>query len=64
MYEPAGRRFVERRAGDEGEAYLVSSERLTDDPGWSVVPPNHMVVLSRDVKPRILKMTEAGLQVH
>jgi predicted glutamine amidotransferase len=64
MYEPAGRRFVERRAGDEGEAYLVSSERLTDDPGWSVVPPNHMVVLSRNVQPRILRMTEEGLQVH
>jgi hypothetical protein len=29
-----------------------------------MVPPNHMVVLSRDVKPRILQMTEEGLLAH
>ena len=54
---------MSHRRGDEGEAYLVSSERLTDDPGWSVVPPNHMVVLSRDVKARILPMSENGVGV-
>jgi glutamine amidotransferase len=62
LYEPAGRRFVERRAGDEGDGYVVSSERLTDDPGWAAVPPNHMVVLSRQAKPRVLAMTEGGLR--
>ncbi len=29
-------------------AVLVSSERLSDDPGWQVVPPNHMVVVYDD----------------
>jgi predicted glutamine amidotransferase len=62
LYEPAGRRFVRRRKGDQGEAYLVSSERLTDDPGWVPIPPNHMVVLSRHAPPRILGMSEEGLQ--
>jgi predicted glutamine amidotransferase len=62
VYEPAGRMFEEsRRDDEEGEAYLVSSERLTDDPGWGAVPPNHMVVLSRKTEARVLAMTEDGL---
>jgi predicted glutamine amidotransferase len=61
LYEPAGRQFVDHRQGDEGDAYLVSSERLTEDSRWAVVPPNHMVVLSRHAPPRVLPMSEEGL---
>jgi predicted glutamine amidotransferase len=37
-------------------AVIVSSEALTDDPDWAVVPPNHLVVISgaRDVEVRPL----------
>jgi glutamine amidotransferase len=34
-------RMVERRDGSG--AVIVSSERLSDDPGWQVVPVNHLV---------------------
>jgi len=60
MYEPAGRRFVERRKGDEGEAMVVSSERLTSDHRWMPVPANHMVVLDRRAPPRVLAMDDRG----
>jgi len=32
-------------AGDEGTAIIVSSEPLSDDPGWVEVPLNHLVVV-------------------
>jgi glutamine amidotransferase len=60
LYEPAGRHFPERRAGDEGEAVVVSSERLTDDPAWRNVPVNSIVVLDRYRPMRILKLTDGG----
>lgn len=60
MYEPAGRRFPARRTEDEGEAMVVSSERLTDDPRWRPVPPASMVVLDRHASPRILPMDPVG----
>ncbi len=31
---------------DRDEAVIVSSERLTEDPDWQIVPANHMVVIS------------------
>ena len=34
--------------GEGGHAVLVASEPLSTDPGWSVVPPNHMVVVGAD----------------
>lgn len=60
MYEPAGRRFAERRCDDEGEAMVVSSERLTGDPRWLAVPPNSMLVLDRHAAPRVLPMDDMG----
>lgn len=60
MYEPAGRRFPERRTEDEGEAMVVSSERLTDDPRWRPVPPSSMVVLDRRAPPRVIPMGPTG----
>ncbi|MDP2956444.1 MAG: class II glutamine amidotransferase [Longimicrobiales bacterium] len=64
MYEPAGRRFPERRKEDEGEAMVVSSERLTGDPRWQVVAPASMVVLDRHAAPRILPMGAGGRLVE
>jgi glutamine amidotransferase len=60
MYEPAGRQFLQRRPEDEGEAMVVSSERLTSDARWTPVPANHMVVLDRRVPPRLLPMDARG----
>jgi predicted glutamine amidotransferase len=60
LYEPAHRRFAERRPGDEGTAVVVSSERLTHDPAWSAVPPNHVVVVSRGEAPRLFALGRDG----
>jgi len=38
--------MVEPGAG--GHAVIVASEPLSADPGWSVVPPNHVVVVGED----------------
>jgi glutamine amidotransferase len=32
---------------------IVSSERLTDDPGWQPIPPNHLVLLRRGTAPEL-----------
>ncbi len=60
LYEPAGRRFRQKRAEDQGRAVLVSSERLTDDARWRTVPANSMVVLDRWSEPRIFSMARDG----
>ena len=60
LYEPAGRQFPQRRPADEGEAMVVSSERLTKDARWTPVPVNHMVVLDRRAPPRLLPMDARG----
>lgn len=60
MYEPAGRRFTQRRKEDEGEAMVVASERLTDDDRWRDVPPNAMLVLDRWAPPKVLAMASTG----
>lgn len=60
LYEPAGRQFPQRRLADEGEATVVSSERLTTDTRWTPVPANHMVVIDRRAPPRLLPMDAGG----
>ncbi len=35
------------------DAVVVSSERLTEDPAWQPIPPNHMILLSRGEAPRL-----------
>jgi glutamine amidotransferase len=60
LYEPAGRRFTQRRADDEGEAVVVASERLTDDPRWTEVPRNSMLVLDRYAAPVSLALDRDG----
>lgn len=57
-YEPVARRFEHRRVEDEGEPVLVSSERLTDDPRWEIVPANHVVVIDRWKGARVLPLTD------
>ncbi|MBI2970751.1 MAG: class II glutamine amidotransferase [Gammaproteobacteria bacterium] len=40
--------------GRKGEMpVIVSSERLTGDPGWEAIPPNHVVLLRRDQAPEV-----------
>ena len=40
--------------GEEGGAVLISSEALSDDPGWKPVPVNHMVIVEQDRSVRII----------
>ena len=40
------------------DAVVVSSERLTDDPGWQPVPPNHLIILSRGQSPILIPSGE------
>ena len=40
-------------AGEHG-AVIVSSEQLSDDPGWEPVPVNHLVVIHRDHTVRMM----------
>jgi predicted glutamine amidotransferase len=37
----------------QGGAVIVSSEPLSEDPGWTVVPRNHQVVIEADRRVRI-----------
>jgi len=60
IYEPAHRRFTQRRPYDEGAAVVVSSERLTEDPAWTAVPPNHVVAVRRGVPPRVFALGDDG----
>lgn len=60
LYEPVGRRFVRRRAEDEGPAHIISSERLTEDPGWHPVPANHVMVVDRGREPRVFALAPDG----
>jgi predicted glutamine amidotransferase len=39
-----------------GSAVLVSSERLSDDPGWEAVPRNHMLLVSADRTARLVPL--------
>lgn len=41
------------RMHEGGGAVLVSSERLTPDPGWAVVPANHLVLIDADRQVRV-----------
>lgn len=56
MYEPAGRRFADRRKEDEAEAVVVSSERLTEDPRWRPVPTGTVLALDHFAAPQTLTL--------
>jgi glutamine amidotransferase len=57
IYPTTSQEFAAREAEDEGDAVVVSSERLTADPGWRAVPPNHIVAFSRAEAPRLFALT-------
>ncbi len=52
LYESGGK---EQQIYDE---VVVSSERLTNDPGWQPVPPNHLIILSRSRSPVLIPCGE------
>jgi len=60
LYEPAGRLFAPSREGDEGPSVLVSSERLTEDERWRVVPPNSLVMFDRWTPPVTVPLEADG----
>lgn len=57
IYPTTSQEFPEREAEEEGDPVVVSSERLTADPGWREVPPNHIVAFSRAEVPRLFALT-------
>jgi ergothioneine biosynthesis protein EgtC len=52
LYEAGGKK---QQIYDE---VVVSSERLTKDPGWQPVPPNHLIILSRGQSPILIPCGE------
>ena len=38
---------------DDDQAVLVVSEKLTDDPNWTMIPPNHFVIVEQTLNVRI-----------
>ena len=42
-----------KETGAEGRASIVSSERLTPDPGWESIPANSMAILRRNQRPEL-----------
>jgi len=62
LYYFRGQLYEQCEADDEGsEAVLVSSEKLSEQPGWEAVPPNHLVVVSRNRPPALIPCGMAGL---
>ena len=55
-WECVGRdcRMIDPEAGRG--AVIISSERLSDDPGWDRVPPNQFVVIEEDLTVGLLPM--------
>ena len=65
LYQTTAEEFGERGVEERDSAVLVSSERLTAAPGWTLVPRNHLVVISRGERPRLLALSdEAQLATH
>lgn len=60
LYAPTAKEFPQRRDGELDEAYIVSSERLTEHPAWRAVPPNHIVAFTRGVPARLYAMSREG----
>lgn len=57
IYPTTSQEFAQRKSEEEGEAVVVSSERLTADQAWRAVPPNHIVAFSRAEAPRLFPLT-------
>jgi ergothioneine biosynthesis protein EgtC len=61
LYEPAAKDSPGRRRYERSGSVVVSSERLTDDPEWTMVPPNHLVALSREAPARLFSLNKGEL---
>jgi glutamine amidotransferase len=60
MYHSEGARYVVENGNtrleapqDNDNAVLVVSEKLTDDKDWSMIPPNHLVIVEPSLNVRI-----------
>jgi glutamine amidotransferase len=60
LYHSEGGRYVVedgisqmKAPKDDDQAVLVVSEKLTDDPHWTLIPPNHFVVVTDELDVRI-----------
>jgi predicted glutamine amidotransferase len=60
IYATTSQEFSERKSEEEGQAVVVSSERLTGDANWRAVPPNHIVAFARGEAPRLYPLTAEG----
>lgn len=60
LYHSEGSRYVVEDGNtrleapeDDDHAVLVVSEKLTDDPNWTMIPPNHFVIVEQTLNVRI-----------
>jgi glutamine amidotransferase len=60
MYHSEGGRYVVENgdtrleaAQDDDNAVLVVSEKLTDDKDWTMLPPNHLVIVEQSLNVRV-----------
>jgi predicted glutamine amidotransferase len=61
LYRPVAKDLPGRRRDEHSTSFVVSSERLTDDPAWRAVEPNHMLSISRDGASFLFTMRPEGL---
>lgn len=61
LYEPATKDSPGRRPYERSGSVVVSSERLTDDPEWTMVPANHLVALSREAPNQLFSLEQGEL---
>ena len=50
--------------GHVARSVIVSSERLTEDPGWHEIPPNHMVIVRAGREPELAAIVVPGSASH
>lgn len=65
MYHSEGGRYVVENGNtrleapqDDDNAVLVVSEKLTDDKDWTMLPPNHLVIVEESLNVRIKPIRE------
>ncbi len=61
LYEPAAKDSPGRRRYERSGSVVVSSERLTGDSEWTMVPSNHLVALSREAPQRLFSLEQGEL---
>lgn len=61
LYRPVSSGSPGRRHTERSSSFVVSSERLTEDPGWRAVPRNHMIAVGRDGTVSTFLMTRTEL---